>query len=119
MTNAFARARAFVHMDLLKRDGYSDEVVLTASTPEWIVDSGATKHMTPLRDGLHNLWSMKGNIFIGDKSSVLVHGIGNVNTILNGKGGMFTSTVLYVPNLGYHLLLVKGVVEDWSYHRGL
>ena len=71
------------------------------------MDSGASKHMTPLKDGLENLHASKGKVLIGDKTSILVHGIGNLQVIPNGKGGMFTSKVLYVPDLGYHLLSVK------------
>ncbi|KAI5062669.1 hypothetical protein GOP47_0023208 [Adiantum capillus-veneris] len=63
--------------------------------------------MTPLRDGLQHLQAKKGKVFIGDKTSVPIHGIGNLKIIPNGKGGMFTSKVLYVLDLGYHLLLVK------------
>lgn len=63
--------------------------------------------MTPLRDGLKHLQIKKGKVFIGDKTSVSIRRIGDLDIIPNGQGGVFSSKVLYVPDLNYHRLSVK------------
>lgn len=59
-------------MDLLDSDDSADEVVLRVSslTRDWIVDSEASKHMTPVKNGLRNLCSIKGHVVIGNNSTV-------------------------------------------------
>lgn len=79
--------------------------------PEWILDSCATQHVTPWKEGLLDLWPMQGKILIGDNLTVLVCGIGDLDLILDGRGGMYTSQVLYVPHDGFHLLSVKELHE--------
>lgn len=54
---------------------------------------------------------MQGKILIGDHLTVLVCGIGDLDLILDGRGGMYTSQVLYVPHDGFHLLSVKELHE--------
>eukprot|EP00250_Pteridium_aquilinum_P021206 c25055_g1_i2 orf=720-1535(+) len=109
-TATVARPRAFVHLELI--DGgepSSDEVALASSSPTrvWVVDSGATRHMTPTLDGFRNLREMQGDICIGDSSHVPIEGIGDLTLIPDGKGGSLSGEVLYVPGLGFHLLSMK------------
>ena len=52
---------------------------------------------------------MKGKVFIGDNSNVPIYDIGELRFIRNGQGGWYSSSVLYVLDLGYHLLSVKGL----------
>jgi len=96
-------------LDLLERGESScDEAdPLVGIAREWIVDSGALKHMTPWKEGLQNLQTMKGEVFLGDDSTVSNCGIGELHFILDSQGGLYTSDVLYVPGLSYHLLSVK------------
>lgn len=48
------------------------------------MDSCASKHMTPPWDGLQHLQAKKGKVFIGDKTSVPIQGIGDLT------GSMFS-----------------------------
>ena len=51
----------------------------------------------------------RGQILIGDSSSVPIEGRGDMQLIPDGRGGTHTSEVLYVSGLGYHLLSVHKI----------
>ncbi|MCO5594455.1 hypothetical protein L7F22_048485 [Adiantum nelumboides] len=107
-----AQSGAFVHLEVVE-EGSSSQELACASGPicEWIVDSGASRHMTPSKDGLQHLRSMQGKIFIGDNSTIPIQDIGSLPLIPDGKGGSHSSEVLYAPHLGYHLLSVSKLCQ--------
>ncbi|MCO5604027.1 hypothetical protein L7F22_058184 [Adiantum nelumboides] len=118
-TAVVARSGAFVHLEVVE-EGSSSQELACASGPicKWIVDSGASRHMTPSKDGLQHLRPMQGKIFIGDNSTIPIQGVGSLPLIPDGKGGSHSSEVLYAPHLGYHLLSVDSRLGDpgdtWS-----
>ena len=67
-----ARSGAFVHLQVIEDGSSSSQELAYVSSPvrEWIVDSGASQHMTPSKDAIQNLRPMQGKIFIGDNSTV-------------------------------------------------
>ncbi|MCO5560564.1 hypothetical protein L7F22_014179 [Adiantum nelumboides] len=117
-------ASAFVHqveLDDAVPSSSSEVGMSTAprSSWTWVVDSGASHHMTPLSDGLENLRHRHGEVTVVDSSNTPIHGIGDMQLISDGRGGFHNSHVLYVPGLGFHLLSVSqlcklGLTVDFS-----
>lgn len=101
-----ARASAFVHIH--EECGVSSHETLLAasSSREWILDSGATRHMTPIKEGLLNFQPMQGKIYLGDDTSLPIRGVGSLPLASVDSGGTHNIEVLYVPKLHYHLLSV-------------
>ena len=63
---------------------WKQDCCLTAgATPEsstpWIVDSGATCHISPWQGDFVSIYRAEGSIKLGDKSTVSVAGHGNIN----------------------------------------
>ena len=76
----------------------------------WIVDSGASDHMTGNQNLFHTLYSCPGNyhVRIADGSSSKVTGI---ETIIINKD-LILKSVLLVPNLNYNLLSISKLTKD-------
>ena len=81
----------------------------------WLIDSGASCHMTWDRTLLSNYseFEKRQKVGLGDGASVDSHGVGNVRaTMLFGKGRSSRATfteVLYVPGLASNLFSVRAV----------
>ncbi|PHT96293.1 hypothetical protein BC332_34781 [Capsicum chinense] len=77
----------------------------------WIVDSGATHHMTPFIDILVDFdETIKGSVVVADERKTSVEGKGNVVLKLAEKYGnknLKLNDVSFVPNLDCNLLSVK------------
>ena len=73
---------------------------------EWIIDSGAARHMTPSRHDFSEFTPQVGTICFGDSSEVPILGEGTMNIIPDGKGSVHSSQVIYCPKLSFHLLSV-------------
>ncbi|MCO5592337.1 hypothetical protein L7F22_046338 [Adiantum nelumboides] len=106
-SSSVARTSVFVHLVELEDldSSLSSEVGLQSAprgTRTWVVDSRASQHMTPIYLHLRH-----GDVTTGDNSNTPIHGIGEMQLISDGKGGFYISQVLYVPSLGFHLLLVS------------
>ena len=103
-----ARAPTLVHIIVLDREEISSsETLLTASSDqEWIIDSGATRNMSPVKDGLIDYLPQCGEVLLGDNTSLPILGIGNLCFLSNGYGGSYTLIVLHVPSFHYNLLFV-------------
>ena len=97
-----ARTSAFVHLIASNESSSSETLLAASSHQEWIVDSGATRHMTPVKKGLDTYSPIIGKIYLGDDSSLPILGVGNLDVIPNGSGGSHTSAVLHVPGLHYN-----------------
>ena len=103
------RLPAFVHIEVIPDRTPSlsakvETVLTTRDTREWLLDSGASKHMTPSKHLMTDLKSHKGGVIIGDNSVIPIHSEGSLEIIPDGKGGYLSSRVFYVPDLGYHLM---------------
>lgn len=104
------------------RDGcvvYNSKNLIVAVAPNtgnntyrhaWLVDSGASCHMSNNRNNIVNLRSQKMIIRIGKKGhSIISEGIGEVNLTLDVEGEQQHITihdVLYIPELPVNLLSV-------------
>ena len=70
----------------------------------WVVDNGASHHMTPLSNGMENLRHRHGEVLVGDCFNNPIHSIGEMRLKSDGRGGFHTSHVLYVLGLGVRFL---------------
>jgi hypothetical protein len=74
----------------------------------WIVDSGASQHMSHRNDWLDSYEEMKPvDVLLADNSSMKAVGRGQVSL----GGGIRLQEVWYIPNLGKNLLSVRKVTE--------
>ena len=85
---------------------------------EWLIDSGATSHMTSNRSYFSDLQPVSINISVADDRTVTAAGIGTVIlTVKNQQTRNKTSKIalertLYVPSLGANLLAVSPMVSN-------
>ena len=88
-------------------------VVGTSSSPSFIIDSGASRHMVSTRETLSSLDILKGpkNI-LGDDSVTDSLGKGRIDL----DHGFFNN-VLYVPGISSNLLLVYHMTHTGSPNR--
>ena len=90
-------------------------MVARDSTYEWIIDSGATSHMSMRKDWMINLHQVDGNnITTANGEKIIYSGAGNVAINLNRNGNIVFKTVTdvaYVPSLTANLLSVSKMVE--------
>lgn len=75
----------------------------------WILDSGATKHMTYDRSVFSEIYSYGGVVTVANGEECEVEGAGTVS-LANGK--MILKNVLWVPKLGVSLISVRGLVNS-------
>jgi hypothetical protein len=82
---------------------------------KWLIDSGASAHMTSCKDAMECYKSTPiSSISIGDKTKLQIIGTGNVKMAIMVDGKVVKCTiknVLHVPSLGYNLLSV-GAMES-------
>ncbi|UYV69220.1 hypothetical protein LAZ67_6002864, partial [Cordylochernes scorpioides] len=90
-----------------------------ATAETWIIDSGATHHMTPKRDYftcLKECTSNMSSITIANGSSIEACGIGTVSANIVGHKGdaskMVVQNTLYVPDLRHSVLSVRQMIEN-------
>lgn len=77
---------------------------------DWIIDSGASDHMTACLDSLNNVVPVAKThqIKLPTRDSVLITHTGNVNVI----PGLFLKNVLCVPTFQHNLLSVQKLIKD-------
>eukprot|EP00250_Pteridium_aquilinum_P005619 c15689_g1_i1 orf=311-793(+) len=78
----------------------------------WIVDSGATAHMTHHRDWFEDFTARSGHVTLGDSSVIPVRGIGSIPIFRSADDKRYISHVLYIPNLTFNLLSVSSLTEQ-------
>ena len=102
------------HVCLMAKAKRPEASVKLASKAEWVIDSGASGHMSPDKSVFAELSILEPfDVTIGDSTTLKACGRGRVelNLRINGKLRTCTlSNVLYVPSLGYNLLSV-GVMD--------
>jgi hypothetical protein len=79
----------------------------------WLVDSGASRHMTGFKDSLSNLTKKDSShqVRLGNNSSYPINGIGNTFYSLDSGKHLKMENVLYVPSLQKNLLSISGLEE--------
>lgn len=78
----------------------------------WVLDTGATNHMTGCREALSSLdETVRGSVHFGDGSMVEIHEIGDVT--IAGKGGdhRVLTEVYYIPSLKCNIISL-GQLEE-------
>jgi hypothetical protein len=75
----------------------------------WLIDSGASKHMTGQRDILSCLLEKKFSqkVTLGDDYQYPIKGVGESNYKLNSGTPMKMKDILYVPGLTKNLLSIS------------
>jgi F0F1-type ATP synthase membrane subunit b/b' len=84
---------------------------------EWVIDSGATRHMTQERKFFHSFSNMHGEIVVGGGHRLSVYGVGNVKLRIrardqNNSSVITLSDVYYVPELQFNLFSVRRGLHD-------
>ena len=93
---------------------YPTSYALSASnspfSSSWIIDSGATDHMThsPIRFTTYNPCPGNRKIVVADGSSVTVAGQGTVNL----QPSLYLKNVLHVPKLSTNLISIHQITKD-------
>ena len=83
----------------------------------WVMDSGASRHMTPTKGLFMNYQELKTpeSVALGDGRTVEAEGVGNVHVQMLFKSKMSYQAVLYnvlyVPKLACNLFSVKAATE--------
>jgi hypothetical protein len=110
------------HGHALSASGFSFNKTSTSSSDEWLIDSGASYHMTKDKDIFSSLNECNTKkIFVGDDRSLSVVGSGTIQD----DNGHFND-VLCVPSISCNLLLVyqithsgEGKTVEFSPHQGV
>jgi hypothetical protein len=81
---------------------------VTPGEDTWLIDSGASKHMTVQRDILSCISEKKFSqkVTLGDNYQYSIKGVGDSNYKLNSGNSMKMKDVLYVPGLTKNLLSI-------------
>lgn len=86
------------------------------SSLDWIIDSGATAHMTKFESVLLNKCAIeKKNVIVANNNSIDIKSIGDVKheVIINGQSSdIVIKNVHYVPNICANLLSVRQIVAN-------
>ena len=93
----------------------------TSERRTWIIDSGASRHMTYNKGQIYAYREFKEKepVTLGDGNKVEAHGTGKVKLIMNSNQSITLQDVLYVPKLSCNLLSVgaaadKGITVDFG-----
>jgi hypothetical protein len=82
----------------------------------WLIDSGASRHMTSFRDHLTNFVEKETHLHVvlGDDVGYNVKGVGNSTFQLNSDMQLQLREVLYVPRMKRNLVSISAL-EDKGY----
>ena len=86
----------------------------TSTQPErdfWLIDSGASFHMTPHREWFSEYEKYNGNVFLGDDSPKKIMGRGRVKLLLNDGRIRTLPGVLHIPGLARNLISVSKMAD--------
>ena len=91
----------------------------SACSTSWLVDSGASRHMTSNRGTLTSYRKKKftTQVELGDDSTYKIEGVGSTSLQLDSGTVLHVDDIIYVPSLKNNLLYVAGL-ED-KRHRVL
>lgn len=74
----------------------------------WLIDSGATRHMTPQRELFTNMSRYNGVVEFGNRGELPVEGKGDIQVRI-GRHVQTLKDVLYVPGIGVNLLSIMAL----------
>jgi hypothetical protein len=82
----------------------------------WLIDSGASRHMTRYRDHLTDLVEKETNLHVvlGDNARYIVKGVGTSTFQLDSDLPLQLSEILYVPGMKRNLVSISAL-EDKGY----
>jgi len=87
---------------------------------KWILDSGATRHMSSDRKTFTNFKPKTGKVKVGNGHNISIEGIGDIHITArlpnNGTEHVVITDVLYVPNLCATNLLSWSQLQDKNIH---
>ena len=88
------------------------------TSPIWVLDSGATSHMTSHSDCFVRMSEKSGFVKIGDGSRIRIEGIGDVRleNPFNANAPIVLRDCLYVPSLGNLSLLSVRKCQKNGFH---
>ena len=96
--------------DVLLASSFDDAFLLTheRSMPmDWVIDSGASFHVTPHRSWFHDYdASRTGTVRIADGRSMQIHGIGDIHLAMPNSTTFVLHRVRHVPALAKSLISV-------------
>ena len=89
---------------------------ITSNEDTWLIDSGASKHMTGYRRALTDLSerSISAQVELGNDAKYYVKGIGSAAFELNSGESLKMTNILFVPGLKKNLISVSAL-EDKGY----
>ena len=86
----------------------------TSTQPEhdfWLIDSGASFHMTPHREWFSEYEKYNGNVFLEDDLPKKIMGHGRVKLFLNDGRIRTLPGVLHIPGLARNLISVSKMAD--------
>lgn len=104
---------------LTKNKNSVPSAFMTTDTTEkgWILDTGATDHMTYQKELFTHYTEVKTDRFVivGDGRELKIEGFGKINFTSDNDKISVLSHVLYVPNLTVNLFSVVSAIEKGNY----
>jgi hypothetical protein len=83
--------------------GLSHQDIEVSTTAKWIINSGASTHMTPDKVLFQYIWPIRNEIRVGNSMGFPINGIGTVSLFIVLKDGSIKNIMLndylYVPGL--------------------
>ena len=77
----------------------------------WLIDYGASFHMTPHREWFSKYEKYNGNVFLGDDAPKKIMGHGRVKLLLNDGRIRTLPGMLHIPGLARNLISVSKMVD--------
>jgi hypothetical protein len=83
----------------------------TAKRVRWMMDSGATHHITPHRSDFKDYTLCKGSVCLGDKSTIDQVGVGSVVFTTNLGTPITLSNVLHIPQVKTRFMSTRALAQ--------
>jgi hypothetical protein len=78
----------------------------------WLIDSGASYHMTPHREWFYEYELYEGgDVFLGDESTTKIFGLGRVPLILQDGRSRTLPSVLHISGLETNLISISNMSD--------
>jgi hypothetical protein len=86
---------------------YLDSTCTQSKHDFWLIDSGASFHMTPHKEWFYEYEKYNGNVFLGDDSPKKITEHGRVKFLLNDGMIKTLLSVLHIPSLSKNIIFVS------------
>ena len=86
---------------------YLDSTGTQSKRDFWLIDSGASFHMTPHREWFYEYEKYNGIVFLGDDLPKKIIGHGRVKLLLNDGRIKTLPSVLHIPGMPKNLISVS------------